>query len=157
MLIEIKGDLVKDDYPIICHQVNCQGVMGSGIAKQIREKYPQVFLDYKEALDYKHAGLGDIVVSYEGGINGKQIISMFSQDNFGRDGKRYTDYKAFKECLNHIKGILDDYSKSEYYNSIAFPYLIGCGLGGGDWNIVKGMIKDFSEKVNQTVYIVALT
>ena len=36
---------------IICHQVNCQGVMGSGIAKQVREKYPNVYNSYKKACD----------------------------------------------------------------------------------------------------------
>lgn len=28
-----KGDLLKSPCNMICHQVNCQGVMGDGIAK----------------------------------------------------------------------------------------------------------------------------
>jgi hypothetical protein len=38
----VKGDLLKSDCQYIAHGVNCQGVMNSGIAKQIRDKYPEV-------------------------------------------------------------------------------------------------------------------
>ncbi|MET3289633.1 UNVERIFIED_CONTAM: O-acetyl-ADP-ribose deacetylase (regulator of RNase III) [Brevibacillus sp. OAP136] len=34
-----KGDLLQASEPIIGHQVNCQGVMGSGIAKAIWVRY----------------------------------------------------------------------------------------------------------------------
>ena len=33
---------------IICHQVNCIGAMGAGIALQIKNKWPVVFNDYKK-------------------------------------------------------------------------------------------------------------
>ena len=49
MLHIVDGDLVKEkEYTIFCHQVNCAGVMGTGIAKQIKETYPEVFKEYKE-------------------------------------------------------------------------------------------------------------
>ena len=39
-----KGDLIEDaKVDIVCHQTNCQGVMGAGIAKQIRDTWPRVF------------------------------------------------------------------------------------------------------------------
>ena len=37
------GDILSVANGIIVHQVNAQGVMGSGLAKQIREKYPMAF------------------------------------------------------------------------------------------------------------------
>ena len=48
-MIELRdGDLLKqDDVQVIAHQVNCKGAMNSGIAKQIREKYPDNFINYK--------------------------------------------------------------------------------------------------------------
>lgn len=33
--------------------------------------------------------------------------------------------------------------------------MIGCGLAGGDWVIVRGMLQDFADKVKKDVYIVA--
>ena len=42
----ITGNVLDSDAPIIAHQVNCQGVMGAGVAKCIREKYPDIMTDY---------------------------------------------------------------------------------------------------------------
>ena len=47
----VTGDLFSTDAKYICHQVNCQGKMGSGVAKQVREKFPMVFENYKAACD----------------------------------------------------------------------------------------------------------
>ena len=45
----------RDEDTIICHQVNCKGVMGAGLAKQIRDKWPVVFDEYKTAIIDKDA------------------------------------------------------------------------------------------------------
>lgn len=150
MLLYEFGDIVKGDYPIFCHQVNCQGVMGSGIAKQIRSKYPEVYREFKQI---KEPILGFIlpVTTKDGRI----CINMFAQDNYGKDGKKYTDYEAFKKCLDAIEGLIKDHH-IKMNVPIAFPYGIGCGFGGGDWNIIQGLLKDFSEKISQNVVIVSL-
>ena len=38
MIKERKGNLLRSDAAIIAHQVNCQGVMGAGVARQIRHR-----------------------------------------------------------------------------------------------------------------------
>ena len=40
MIKIFEGDLLESGANFICHQVNCQGVMGSGVAKQIKEQFP---------------------------------------------------------------------------------------------------------------------
>ncbi len=47
----IDGDLFSTKSNYICHQVNCQGKMGSGVAKQIRTKFPTVYKWYKVRCD----------------------------------------------------------------------------------------------------------
>ena len=148
MLLYEFGDIVKGDYLIFCHQVNCQGVMGSGVAKQIRSKYPEVYREFKQI---KEPILGFILPVFT--KDGRICINMFAQDGYVKD-KRYTDYDAFKECLEHISFFMNIRSKNK--PSIAFPYGIGCGLAGGDWYIILGMLKDFSEKIKQDVIIVSL-
>lgn len=66
MIKHIKCDIFKSGADIICHQVNCQGVMGSGIAKQVREKYPVVYRDYKRMCDIyaPNALLGILATPY---------------------------------------------------------------------------------------------
>ena len=33
--------------------------------------------------------------------------------------------------------------------SVAFPYLIGCGLAGGDWQSYGAMVSDFARRVGE--------
>ena len=40
------GDMFTSDAPYLCHQVNCMGKMGSGIARTVREKFPNAYHDY---------------------------------------------------------------------------------------------------------------
>lgn len=143
-----QGDLVKGNYPIFCQQVNCKGVMGAGLAKQIRKKYPEVYKEYKDICDFDKAILG--VSHFTKTSDGRICICLFSQDDYGRS-KCYTDYKAFKACL---RGIALYMQCKPLDCTVAFPYGIGCGLAGGDWNIVLKMLKEFSDEIKQDVFVV---
>ena len=139
MIKHIKCDIFESGADIICHQVNCQGVMGSGIAKQVKEKYPKVYKEYKLLCDKikQHGGilLGTIQTVH---ISDKQsVVNLYAQNYFGYDGRRYTDYLALKNCLRHVCNSFNDAGKT-----IAFPYLMGCHRGGGDWNVVYKMIEE---------------
>ena len=46
MIKIIDGDLFETDAKFIVHQVNCMGRMGSGVALQVKEKYPHVYEEY---------------------------------------------------------------------------------------------------------------
>ena len=136
MIKHIKCDIFESGADIICHQVNCQGVMGSGIAKQVREKYPWVYGTYKEACssDNPYSDLlGWAQCVY---INETQIIAnIFAQENYGYDGKCYTNYEALR---HGFEDVIDWYPNK----TIAIPYKIGCARGGGDWNIVYKIIEE---------------
>jgi O-acetyl-ADP-ribose deacetylase (regulator of RNase III) len=127
------GDLLDCNCQYICHQVNCQGKMNSGVAKAIREKWPFVFKCYLDILnDTKHQMLGGIqAVNTQ---DNKVIINMFAQNGYGYDGKRYTSYDAFWSCLGEIKQTVPQGS------SIAFPDHIGCCRGGANWDVILSMI-----------------
>ncbi len=43
----IEGNLFDTDAKFICHQVNCMGKMGSGVALQVRQRFPHVYEEYK--------------------------------------------------------------------------------------------------------------
>jgi O-acetyl-ADP-ribose deacetylase (regulator of RNase III) len=60
---------------------------------------------------------------------------VFGQLNYGRDGQRYTSYPALKSGLEEVYTFA-----KEHGLSVALPYNIGCGLGGGDWSVVSEMI-----------------
>lgn len=152
MIEYIKGDLRDTDCLLIAHGVNCQNVMGSGVAKALFDKWPKVkyaYHDYFEEFNCGEDGekfLGDIdtIQIHRGG---PVIVNCFTQQHFGNDGKRYLSYDALYKCMENLK------DACEYYqvNEVAMPK-IGCGLAGGNWEIVKEIILtifpiDFKVKV----------
>lgn len=139
MVKYVKGNLLESNCDYICHQVNCQGVMGSGIARQIKEKWPEVYWSYRDTYEIMHAVsrnrlLGSVDVAMIN-CSTQMVLNMFAQDTCGYDGARYTSYDAFAKCLEEIALIVPRDS------TIGFPKNIGCGLGGGDWRIVSAMIE----------------
>ena len=137
MIKHIKCDIFESGADVILHQVNCQGVMGSGVAKQVQEKYPKVFDTYKALCSSIGASILLGVAQSVKVANGKRIVNLFAQENFGYDGKCYTDYEALRRCLENARDVIVD-----KYDTIAIPYLMGCHRGGGDWNVVYKMIEE---------------
>lgn len=128
----IKGNLLTSNENVIIHQVNCQGVMGAGIAKQIKDKYPMVFSAYKKYCPNPQL-LGKI--QYIRVNDDRYIINLFGQNGFGRD-KRYTDYSALRTGIRKAL----DFAADRGYKSVGIPYMIGCGLAGANETTVAQII-----------------
>ena len=153
MAYHVKGDLLKADHlDYICHQVNCQGRMGSGIAKAIREKWPEAYNEYRAWHHEWEQRADEMGGSFEfygptgdelmlGNIlfhpvsETQNIIHLAAQQYYGYDGKRYTSYDAFWSCLGYILEFIPEGSQ------IGFPAHIGCGLGGANWEVIETMIE----------------
>lgn len=134
------GDLLKTNCDVICHQVNCQGVMGAGIALQIKKLYPNVYEEYREYCDkYRQFDiLGTCLLVRT--IDGKNVANLFAQYDYGRNGC-HTNYTALKMAFNQLKKYSIDFG----YRKIGIPFGIGCGLAGGDWNKVCSIIEEVFE------------
>jgi len=147
----IRGDLLEADADIICHQVNCQGVMGAGVAKQIADRWPYVKKEYTEFCrqrKQKEDLLGDTLLVPSNGVQRKgepMILNIFGQFYYGHDGV-YTDYsaltKAFRKMNRLYKGM-----------TLAFPHGFGCGLAGGDWQDVEPMFVKLLPDCNVKIYL----
>lgn len=148
----INGDLFSTDAKIIVHQVNCKGVMGSGVALQVKNKFPHVYEEYKKV--YNENTLGEIqlvpihkeYIGLKPGSIGRipmdeqYICNMFSQKNYGYDGLKYTSLENMEKCFRKIAG-LTCLKNNLYGAKIAMPYKIGSCRGGADWNEVYELIK----------------
>jgi len=134
-VININGDILKVQFGIICHQVNCMGKMGAGIALKIRKKWPIVYEDYIEAYNINQLYLGEVILSIiqPGEL---YIANLCGQYNYGTN-KRYTEYKAIEKCLMKVSAISNETGLQVY-----IPKNMGCALAGGNWDIVEGLIKD---------------
>lgn len=132
----------KKDKRIIIHQVNCKGVMGAGFAKQVKDKYPQLFKDYRErCMMFDYTELLGTNYYYED--ENIIIVNMFSQNNYGTE-TRQTNYEAMATCLDKIR-------KMYPTQTIVAPYRIGCGLGGGDWNIVSKLLEKYNIETSTNI------
>ena len=143
----INGNLLDATEDIICHQVNCQGVMGSGVALAIREKWPEVYERYHKFVELNRRGhlLGHVL--YAPTENEEQhVANMFAQNLYGYDGDRYTSYDAFYKCLEQIR------EEMPAWYSIAFPYKIGSDRGGASWDVIYAMICDVLGNRDVTIY-----
>lgn len=143
-----KGDVLDAPQFLVAHQVNCKGVMGSGVAKAIRDRHPYVFKTYYEFVRF-HKGertapskalLGEVQYVFD---SGKVFCNIFSQNEYMPRTECHTDYPAMKKAFQTIK---NDYPSED----IAIPR-IGCGLGGGDWNIVTQLLDEVFD--DRTVYV----
>lgn len=148
-IIYREGNVLECAEPWILHGVNCQGVMGSGVAKAIRAKYPSAYAVYKVWEDQNGLELGGVTFAEQ--ADGKTIFNGLTQNFYGRDGKCYVDYTAIREVIEAI----DDYAAKhvEYMPSVAMPK-IGAGLGGGDWNFISTIIEECSHNFQPVVYTI---
>lgn len=140
----LNEDLLNQPTGLIVHGVNCQGVMGKGIALSIKKKYPQVFTDYKQYYNNNTNLLGNVIYTK---INEELIIcSMFIQEFYGNDKRQYVNYNALELGFLTIEYDLEESNKSDWVVKIP---KIGCGLAGGDWNIVSKIL----EKTNLNIEV----
>ncbi len=135
------GNLLDITKGHIVHGCNAQGVMGSGVALAVKQKYPQVFQDYMHI----HKGTGlHLGESYPVIINTELIIwNAITQEFFGRP-VRNCSYDAIQACFRSINDhIVQGLEGTSYMqpNEIHIP-MIGAGLGGGNWNIIKTIIEE---------------
>lgn len=143
MLNLVHGDILSRNTDetksiVVCHQVNCMGVMGAGLAKQVRNKFPEAYAAYlitcSQIKRGMISGLGKVQFYDALSDAGYILANIFGQYGYGRN-KRYTDYDAVRKALQTIARAYQD-------ATIRIPYKMGCGLGGGDWGMVLPIIQE---------------
>lgn len=147
MKIEYRqGDLFQTDIHHIVHGCNAQGVMGKGVAKLIKELYPQAYDEYRNMWLRNSALIVGSVHFVDCG--NKTIINAITQKNFAKaynDPTRYVSYDAVAECMQAINLMIPG-------KQLAMPR-IGAQLGGGKWEIVASIIEQELTAVQPVVYV----
>lgn len=159
MIKEVEGNILDTDCFIICQQVNCMGVMGSGLAKQIMNKWPTVYTEYKSFCNMFNSPeeligqVNFVSLNYDNLEEYRMIANLFGQLNYGRNKNIvYTDYNALKDAFINLKCHFIRNHKIK----IAIPYGIGCGLANGSWNkvykIIEDVFKDYDNYFDVFIY-----
>jgi len=131
----IDGDLVKQssEFDVIAHGANCFCTMGSGIAPQIKHKFPEAYAVDCATVKGDEAKLGTITHTVE--QNEPIVVNIYSQYGFSRQhGKMDLDYDALRSGLRLMKQKFSG-------KTFGLPK-IGAGLAGGDWDVIIKIIEE---------------
>lgn len=127
-MIKRKGDLFSSNATALGHGVNCKGLMGGGIAVEFKKRLPSNYKSYKEACDKGEMTSGAVHIGFD---NDLTIFNMATQVEPGADaryeGVFFSGLQTARYCVE--KGI----------DRVAIP-LIGCGIGGLEWNKVEPVL-----------------
>jgi O-acetyl-ADP-ribose deacetylase (regulator of RNase III) len=150
MLKHAKGNLIdlaeQGLFDVIVHGCNCQNTMGSGIAKEIRERYPQAY-EADSAMIYTYQKpvlkLGNFSVAADNPIDPKfEIVNAYTQLHYLPRSVDHFDYESFELILRKLAVISPD---ARY----GFPY-IGMGLAGGNAIKIMTSLELFAMRITAT-------
>ena len=173
----IKGNLL--DFPPYCetdpnsytgmnniaHSCNTRNIMGGGIAKQIKERYPDAYEADADAFNQEYDQEGQFI-HWLGKYSKAEITSKFLPNNNGRiynlytqanigTGRRQVLYEDFWQALKRMQeDLLFIQHETGEQQVLGLPYGISCGLAGGNWGIIKAMIEDIFVDCQIKCYIV---
>tara|TARA_R110000823_G_scaffold209903_1_gene340054 strand:+ start:666 stop:1133 length:468 start_codon:yes stop_codon:yes gene_type:complete len=121
--------------------------MGGGIAKQIKDRYPQAFEADTERWgnEYNDGGnwrcqIGDYskaVIEDQG-----TIYNLYTQSGYSTK-ERQVNYEYFWKAMKAMQeDLLFNQHELNVRQVVGVPYGISCGLAGGNWKIIKAIIED---------------
>lgn len=131
MINYLTGDIFESECQALVNPVNCMGVMGAGLAKEFKKKFPFNFHQYRLACQDGEIVLGFMFTTHEAGSD-KWIINFPTK-------KHWNDRSNIREIkwgLTDLRNTLGRMS----LGSVALP-AVGCGLGGLKWKEVKKEIE----------------
>lgn len=131
----------RGEFDVIAHGCNCHCVMGAGIAKAIKEAWPEAYAadlatkkgDRGKMGGYSSAQVGDLT-----------ILNLYTQYNYTRD-KVDVEYEAMEKCFRLVR---ENFSGKR----IGLP-MIGAGLASGNWGIIKEIIGNTLKGEDVTVVV----
>jgi O-acetyl-ADP-ribose deacetylase (regulator of RNase III) len=146
----IQGDLldmaIGGSFDVIIHGCNCFCTMGAGIAKAIKERFPEAF----EA---------DLLTAK----GERSKLGSFSSAQIERNGRRFVVVNGYTQFHWRGRGVLADYDairsvmrgvKAEFSGQrMGYPKL-GAGFARGDWCVIASILEE--ELANEDHCLVAL-
>jgi O-acetyl-ADP-ribose deacetylase (regulator of RNase III) len=144
MVVKVKEEniilaLKNGSIDILVHGCNCYNLMGAGIARIIAKEFPEA-----QAVDLE-TGVGDFnkLGSYTLAETSKgQVINAYTQFFPGKDF-------SYEALITFLKKLNEDFKDSKAV--IGFPK-IGCGIGGGNFDIVIALIDHYTPDLMIEIY-----
>lgn len=143
-MIEIcHGDMFESGAEALVNPVNCVGVMGGGLAKVFKDRYPDAYEAYRMACDLGMLEIGSMFHFQR--TDGLHLIHFPTKLHYSNDSELDYIIDGMPSLVTTIRGM--------GIKSIAIPAL-GCGLGNLQWFEVEPVIRDYLEELEDVhVYL----
>lgn len=159
---------------IMVNTVNCMGISGAGIAKEMKLRYPEMQKMYEWACETDQVAPGQLHVWTDMRAlseTGKffQIINFPTKTHWRRDSEYSYIRLGLLALQNYLKGIWDQHlvfdglsiSAGQVSGCVQAPLLVsipalGCGNGNLDWAQVQPMIVEALEDVSRNGMVITL-
>lgn len=127
------GDILQADVEVLCNPVNCQGIMGKGLALQFKRAYPEMFIQYQLVCIAGLLKPGRVhVYALSGRRNPRFVYNVATKAS-------YSVVSNMDDVTRGISWIVD-LMRQQKITSIAIPAL-GCGEGKLRWTEVSRLIE----------------
>jgi O-acetyl-ADP-ribose deacetylase (regulator of RNase III) len=142
----VQGNLIhkaqQNEFDVIIHGCNCFCQMGAGIAKTIKQTFPEAYAaDQKTSKGDKNKLGRYSYATVQVNGNPLTIINAYTQFEWWGKGNK-ADYKAIESVFRLIK-------KNFSGKRIGYP-AIGAGLAGGKWDVISKIIETELEGEDHT-------
>jgi len=162
MLKHTKGNLIdlaeQGEFDVIVHGCNCQNTMGSGIAKEIKERYPLAYradsnMHSRTQFPVQLLGNYSLHVGFLGRKSGSSfaIVNAYTQLDYNKKDEEFLDRFEYGSFSLILKKMATEFPARRF----GFPY-IGMGLAGGDSTRIIAMLENFATRVTEAGSTVTL-
>lgn len=127
------GDIFTSKANIYVNATNASGVMGGGIAKLFRAKWPEYYSHYMREYSAGQLRMGKVNTFFTSSGTPEIIASLHTMLRPGSAA----DLPAIIAGLNNLKTFM----VGSLANSVAIPAL-GCGIGGLNFAILQSEVED---------------
>ena len=135
----VEGDLLQlaEDgaFDVIVHGCNCFCTMGAGIAKSIKQRFPEAYQADLKTEKGSRDKLGSYsFISVATSCGELVVVNGYTQYSYRRSRSPNLDYEAIRSVFAGVKEQFGDLR-------IGFP-AIGAGFAGGDWEKIWEIIEE---------------
>lgn len=146
------ADIFSVPADVLVNPVNCVGVMGAGLAKQFRDRFPEMFIAYQRVC--REVRLGPGRLHWWRNSDGVYIVNFPTKVHW-RDP---STLEMITEGLDALHADLSNLPSSFLRlpsNLTVFVPALGCGHGGLEWDDVRPLIWEKLKGLSAKVYVFA--
>lgn len=134
MITILNADIFQMQVDAIVNPVNCVGVMGKGLAKEFKTRFPENFASYYNWCETGQSSIGNVCITFTNLEFPKYIINFPTKDHWKNPSTIEMIELGMRDFITKTKTL--------EIKSCAMPQL-GCGLGGLNWDDVYPIVKQY--------------